>query len=218
MPEQTMTFASTFTISSVGIVVRNDQKCRWIELKSAQSKVDGVYPKAVLKMLIPEEYLARGQDPLAHSVLTFFNPKPVDAAKAPSVESFIDEGFNRIQYEIDRFRANFPKPLESPKVVKGETVKTDAGVFENCEVISGTMSYDGPLLRDGRMVDKGTYRIVVHPNAPFGVVALEVQGEGREMSPTTIVSTTRSVKLKLIKTGNGTVSDLPDKGKVNSKR
>src|SRR5207248_6467712 len=108
-----------------------------------------------LKMLIPEEYLQRGKDPLSHAVLTFFNPMPVDEKK---VESFIDEGFNRIQYEIDRFRLPFPKPLDNPKSLKGETVETPAGKFEECEVVTGTSDYDGQLLGQGRSVVKASYR------------------------------------------------------------
>jgi hypothetical protein len=210
LPEQKVAFTSTFTISCVGAVERNQQKCRWIELK-AETKAEKIHPLLLLKMLIPEEYLKRGEDPLSHSVVTFFNPKELD--KAPLVESFIDEGFNRIQYEIERFRPNFPKPLENPKIVKGETVKTEAGVFENCEVISGTESFDGALIGDGRWVYKHNYRIVVHPQAPFGVVALESEGEGREIRNNFIGYVTGKTKLQLTQTGKGAVSDLPGKGK-----
>jgi hypothetical protein len=56
MPEQNLAIAHTFTISSVGAVERNQQKCRWIELKG-ESKAAKVYPLLVLKMLIREEYL-----------------------------------------------------------------------------------------------------------------------------------------------------------------
>jgi hypothetical protein len=212
MPEQKVTIKGTLTVSSVGAVERNELNCRWIELKT-ESKIEGGQKTDVLKMLIPEEYLVRGQDPLAHSVLTFFSPKEAD--KAGLLD---EEGFNRIQYEIDRVRLSFPKPLENAKIVKGETVKTDAGVFENCEVITGTTSYDGPLAADGRMHLKGTYRIVVHPKAPFGVVALESQNEGRELSSTSIVSLAGTAKFKLTKTGKGAVSDLPDKGKAKAKQ
>jgi hypothetical protein len=110
-PKQKLAITGTLTISSVGEMTRNEQKCRWIELKS-ESETEGVYPKLVLKMLIPQDRLQRGQDPLAHARLTFFNPKPVDKEK---IEAFIDKGFNRIQYEIDRFRDVCPKPLDNPK-------------------------------------------------------------------------------------------------------
>ena len=207
MPKQKIKAAGTLTVESVGEVSRNAQKCRWIELK-ADSKTEGVYPKLVLKLLIPEDYLKRGEDPLSHSLITFFSPKPVDEKRSPLVESYIDEGFNRIQYEIDRFRDVFPKPLDSIKRLKRETVQTMAGSFERCEVISGTSRYDGPLLTAGRSVYKASYRIVLHPNAPFGVVALQIDLEGSEMAAEGVTTLKVTKTLILAAVGKDAVSDL----------
>jgi hypothetical protein len=156
MPARKLAMSSTLTVSCVGAVTRHEQKCRWIELK-VETEAKGAHRRLVLKMLIPEEYLRRGRDPLAHAVTTFFNPKPADR-NAPALESFIDEGFNRIQYEVDRFRNVFPKPLDDAKALKNETVKVEAGEFKDCEVIAGTSHYDGPLLNDGRSVHDATYK------------------------------------------------------------
>jgi hypothetical protein len=208
-PKQKVEITGTLTISSVGELTRHEQKCRWIELK-AESKTKGVYPKLVLKMLIPEDRLQRGQDPLAHARLTFFSPKAVDKEK---VESFIDKGFNRIQYELDRFRDVFPKPLNNPKSLTRETVETQAGKFEDCEVLTGRSDYDGPVLGDGRSVFKASYRIVVHPQAPFGVVSMQIEIEGREISGEGAVSIKAKKTLTLVETGKNAVSDLP-KGSV----
>jgi hypothetical protein len=203
-PKQKLAITGTLTISSVGEVTQTEQKCRWIELKW-ESKTKAVYPKLVLKILIPEDRLQRGKDPLAHARLTFFNPKPVDKEK---VESFIDKGFNRIQYEIDRFRDVFPRPLDHPKSLPRETVETQAGKFEDCEVLTGRSDYDGPLLGDGRSVFKATYRIVVHPKAPFGVVSMQIETEGREISGEGAVSIKAKKTLTLIETGKNAASDL----------
>jgi len=159
----------------------------------------------VVKMLIPEDRLQRGQDPLAHAQLTFFNPKPVDEEK---VESFIDKGFNRIQYEIDRFRDVFPKPLDNAKSKKGETVETPAEKYEDCEILTGTSDYDGPLLGEKRSVAKATYRIVVHPKAPFGVVSMQIESEAREISSRSVVNIKAKKTLTLVETGKNAVSDL----------
>ena len=207
-PWQKVATEGTLTISSVGAVTRNEQRCRWIELKS-ESTAKGPYPKLVLKVLVPEERLGRGQDPLSHAVLTFFNPKPVDAKQ---MESFIDEGFNRVQYEIDRFRDVFPKTLDNLKNLQRETAESLADKFEGCEVLTGTSDYDGPLLNKGRGVFKANYRIILHPKAPFGVVSMQIESDGREFSGTGV---TVSVKLKktltLDGTGKNAVSDLPTK-------
>lgn len=211
--KQPIATTGTLTVSSVGKVTRNQQTCRWLEL-NAESKSEGAYPKLVLKMLVPEKNLQRGQDPLAHSVQTFFDPKPVDEKKAPSVESFIDDGFNRIQYELDRFRADFPKPLYNSKNLERETVETPAGRFEDCEILTGTSGYDGPLLDNGRSVFKGTYRITIHPQAPFGVVATSMETTGREIGDDQVVHVTFKRTLTLVATGDKAVSALP-KGSVD---
>jgi hypothetical protein len=203
-PKQKLAITGTLMISSVGEVTRTEQKCRWIELKW-ETKTKGVYPKLVLKMLIPEDRLQRGQDPLAHARVTFFNPKPVDKEK---VESFIDKGFNRIQYEIDRFRDVFPRPLDQPKTLPRETVETQAGKFEDCEVLTDRSDYDGPLLGDGRSVFKATYRIVFHPKAPFGVVSMQIESEGREISGKGAVSVKAKKTPILSETGKNAVSEL----------
>ena len=203
-PKQKLAITGTLVVSSVGEVTRTEQKCRWIELKW-ESKTNAVYPKLVLKMLIPEDRLQRGHDPLAHARLTFFNRKPVDKEK---VESFIDKGFNRIQYEIDRFRDVFPRPLDHPKSLTRETVETEADKFEDCEVLTGRSDYDGPLLGDGRSVFKATYRIVVHPKAPFGVVSMQIETEAREISGEGAVSIKAKKTLTLIETGKNAASDL----------
>jgi hypothetical protein len=206
-PAQKIAFPGTLTISSVGQVTRNEQKCRWVELKS-ETKTEGVHPKLTLKMLIPEEHCQRGADPLAHSIRTHFNPKGVDK-NAPAVESFIDEGFNRIQYEVERFRGVFPKQLAGAKGLARETVDTPAGKFEDCEVIVGTSDYDGCLLNDGRMVHHAQYKIVLNPKAPFGVVSLNLQGTVREITAKNAVSGKLAQTLTLAAVGNDAVSDLP---------
>ena len=67
-PTQKYNLRSSLTVSSVGEVTRNLEKCRWIELKMEVSPVDREADKQnhILKVLIPEKYLKRGEDPLAH--------------------------------------------------------------------------------------------------------------------------------------------------------
>jgi hypothetical protein len=196
----------TLSISSVGEVTRSQQKCRWIELKF-ENPTSKSYKKLVLKMLIPLDRLKRGEDPLSHSILTFFDPKPTDEKR---LESFIDEGFNRIQYEIDRFRNYFPMPLENSKVLMREAVETAAGKFEDCEVVTGTYNYDGPILGGARTVANSTCRIAIHHKAPFGVVSMQVKTDGREIHDEFVGSFTAITTLVLIETGTNAVSDMPE--------
>jgi hypothetical protein len=175
-----------------------------------ESQTRGVYPKLLLKVLVPEDYLRRGEDPLSHAVLTFFDPKPADRlTKAPPlVESFIDEGFNRIQYEIDRFRLVFPKPLTDSKKLKPEAIDTRAERFEDCEVVAGTSRYDGPLMNDGRSVFKGTYRLLLNRKAPFGVVAMHADSEAAEIGQRGRTALTAKTTLTLAESGKNAVSEL----------
>lgn len=205
--KQEMASKGTLTVSSVGKVHQNQQHYRWIELL-AESQSEGAYPQLVLKMLIPEKRLVRGQDPLAHAALTFFDPKPVDEEVAPSVNSFIDEGFNRIQYEIDRFRVDFPRSLFNAKSLESKTIETPAGKFTNCETLAGMSSYDGPLLGNGRSVYRTRYTIAIHPDAPFGVVSLESEFEGREISEDSVTMTQGKRMLILTAIGKDAKSTL----------
>jgi desulfoferrodoxin (superoxide reductase-like protein) len=165
---QKVTFQATVTVSSVGQVTRAEQKCRWIELATGEN---------VLKILVPEKFLTRGEDPLDHAVLTFFNPKGVDRTKSP-----LEKGFNRIAYELDRFRGVFPLPLREVQKLPKKTIKTPIGTFTDCEVIAGTTEFDRPLLAEGRWEAKSSWQIALHPDAPFGVVQLQCQATVHEFT------------------------------------
>jgi hypothetical protein len=206
-----LSLVRTLTVSSVGEVKRNDQTCRWIELELENKGAGkGLYQKLILKLLIPQDYLRRGEDPLAHPVLTFFDPKPADR-RAPLVESYIDEGFNRIQYEIERFRNVFPKPLDNPTKLKAETVETPAGKFEDCEVIAGTSSLDGQLVNNGRTAYHASYRLFLHPKAPFGLVAMHVELKGTEYGHRAVFVSSKDT-LTLSQSGKNAASHLRQEG------
>jgi hypothetical protein len=170
-------FEAAVTVSSVGKVARGGQACRWIELtmRSRGEKDAGEKTSHVLKVLIPEKFLRRGEDPLSHSVLTFFNPKEVDELQLEP-----EKGFNRIQYEIDRFRSVFPERLDKVRELSKKSVSTPVGNFKDCEVISGVTEFDRPLLGGGRWAFQHEWQIVLHPDAPFGVVAIDCQMKGSE--------------------------------------
>src|SRR5260370_37737295 len=49
--------------SLVGTVTENDQKCRWVEMKSVQS-VNGKEQTDIIKFLVPEKELLESEKPL----------------------------------------------------------------------------------------------------------------------------------------------------------
>jgi hypothetical protein len=166
----------TVTIRSVGKERQALQDCRWIELSRETSIAGGPPNKHVLKLLVPEEYLTRGKHPLDHTLLTFFNAKERDQGQRQS-----PEGFNRIDYETDRFLPIFPPPLTNERRLASTTIETKTGMFRECEVITGTTEFDRPLLGDGRWAFKSEWRISLHADAPFGVVELRSKSQGREI-------------------------------------
>ena len=57
----------SLTVSSVGQTTVNDEKCRWIEIKSIAT-ANGQDHIQIIKALIPEKDLAKGKRPLEHVV------------------------------------------------------------------------------------------------------------------------------------------------------
>ena len=113
-----------------------------------------------------------------------------------------------MQYEIDRIRPVFPKPLSNAKSDGRETLELHGRKWENCEILTGTSKYDGPLSADGRAVFEGTYRLSLHPDAPFGIVAMKISLDGLEYSKTVKASLRSIHEITLVETGQGAVSTL----------
>ena len=133
----------TIRISSVGGEDYAQRACRWIEL-SGKSTITNEKTAHIqrtdtntIKMLVPEQHLKRGHDPLDNAIFTFWNPKDADLAGVQN-----EKGFDRIRYEIDRFLPIFAPPLRDEKQLPAETIKTPAGEFRNCEIISGSSTFD----------------------------------------------------------------------------
>jgi hypothetical protein len=150
---------------------------RWIELTRTGDDERRSASPAVLKVLVPEERCARGFHPLDHALLTYFNPKQIDKDNRPS-----PEGFNRLQYELDRFLPSFPPPLKNEVQREQRTIETGAGVFRDCSIIAGTTEFDRYLLGNGRWSFTSEWSIALHDDAPFGVVELQSRSKGREIS------------------------------------
>lgn len=194
-------------VKSLHRVKRHEQMCRWIELSSEPVSAGGPDETRVLKLLVPEDYLKRGQDPLSHAIKTFFSPSPNDRSSG-RIMSRIDEGFNRIQYELDRIRVVFPKPLDNVKSEPRETLELHGRKWVNCEILTGTRHYDGPLGNDGRWVFDAQYRIALHRDAPFGIVSMKVICDSTEYSKTTTVRGHSTERISLAEVGQGAQSQM----------
>ena len=192
----------TVTLSSVGKVTRAGQPCRWIELRmKSEGSMNGGKMEPVgdhiLKVLVPEKYLKRGEDPLDHTILTFFNKKAT-----------AETGFDRIRYELERVRTVFPEPFQPIRQLPKMTIKTPAGTFADCEVIAGETEFDRPLLGEGRWEFKNNWQIALHKDAPFGVVEVRCESAGQEISVGATTNLTTKYVLTLSRVGTGAKSEL----------
>lgn len=207
----------TLMLSSVGRQRSEGQPCRWIELKfdvDIAAKLPDRQVKAqrhiLLKMLIPEEYLAAGADPLAHVRRLYYK----DADRKPE----LIEDVKWKQYEIDRFRPLFPKPPTGKVAEDHRTVATfDTKVGRlDCKKLTFEISYDGPLARGtrGRWVWQGEHQVWLSEEVPFGVAGLTLKSQSKEWYgengpiPDAISETTK--RLTISEIGQGKQSDLPD--------
>ncbi len=171
----------SLTVSSVGQVTEEGEKCRWIEVKSEVSPVG--QPKDIarilLKLLIPEKHLRRGEDPLSHVMRMYYSRKGGGGAEVP-LERIEDPW--RKRYEIERFRSVFPRPLEDVKSLGKEPVVTRIGKLD-CETITGRSSLPKSPLREGaEWAWEGKFQFVLNNAAPFGVVSMRNERTGYETS------------------------------------
>ena len=196
---QNVKLRTSVTVSSVGQVTRVEQKCRWIELTWRSNDNENV-----LKVLVPEKFLTRGEDPLDHAILTFFNPKPADKAGVSE-----EKGFNRIQYELDRFRSVFPTPLKEVRQLANRTIETPLGMFADCEVIAGTTEFDRPLRGGGHWASKSSWQLALHPDAPFGIVQIQCSSTGSEFSSRSRCDISSTLTLTISGKGHDAKSSLP---------
>lgn len=158
------------SLSVVGTEQHAQKQCRWLQLALGE---DG----NVLEVLVPEHLCQSGRDPLAGSICTYFNWKHADREAG---EIVVPPGFDRTRYELERFRPLFPGPLEKVRKLPRESLETKVGRFDNCEVVSGTTSFEGALLGDGYWECRTEVTLWLHSDAPFGVVQIALDSASDE--------------------------------------
>lgn len=194
--EVRMTTTGTVTLKSVGQEKVDGKSFRWIELEVAMEAktTRGLRSRRIddYKLLIPEDDLAAGKDPLAHVSRLF----------KKDVRGFVTEhNLNEGAAEKLKGIATWiSKPLEKSEQKKGVELKTPGGTFK-CTQINGTKAGDS----EGVSMDLETW---VTDQAPFGVAAYQVKSKRKEGS--------NSFELKLVKTGTGAKSSVvPEEKKQN---
>ncbi|MHC4406206.1 MAG: hypothetical protein ACYTG0_41760 [Planctomycetota bacterium] len=215
--------AGFLSLRSVGQRDLDGERCRWIEMEF-RAELVGKRPNPatgelqekkgkrhiILKMLVPEEYLSAGADPMAHVRKLYFK----DGEKEPELV----EDEKAKQYQLDRFRPVFPAParkVDRSQKQRVETPNDEIGTLE-CEKHVFDSKYEGPLTggRRGWWSWHGKHEVCLHEKVPFGVVSLKLAGEShewsgdKERSPGGAVKSTK--EMVVAEVGARAKSELPE--------
>jgi hypothetical protein len=187
-------FTGTLTVKSVGQDAADGRVCRWIEIETtaeAERRGQKQEQTETWKLLIPEEFLATGQNPRAHVVKAFKKDRAgkvheldVHGKDAQAIES------------LDEF---FHAPLAESTKSEGVELVAPAGTFR-CTKLDGKES--------SQVGDSGVETEVqtwLCDEAPFGVAAYR---HSKSRSRGGLSVGTRSMELKLAKTGTDAKSDV----------
>ncbi|HMF07657.1 MAG TPA: hypothetical protein VKJ00_00900 [Thermoanaerobaculia bacterium] len=180
------------TVSSVGQTTVNDEKCRWIEIKSITG-VDGQDHIQIIKTLVPEKELGKGKSPIEHIVRTWL--------KEDNGEVMEVKDLNVPQAMA--FKAFLAGPGKNPGEL--EKIKVDGKLGElECAGVTGDQEFEGP---DGVAVAIH-FENRLHEKAPFGLVGADWKFEVKNAGQTFLTGT---FKLTAADTSTTALSELPDK-------
>ena len=184
-------FKATVTLSSVGKVMHEGKACRWMELGFI-TEFNELERAQYFKLLIPEDQLKKGGNPLTTMVKGFAqqgeeNPKTTSKEEA-----------------ADPVRGPLPLlfgcPLEELTPLEKTTLKTGLGALE-CTGTQGTYSYE-----KDETAFTANIQSLAHEKVPFGIAKLAIEfnlkAGGREQKG--------SLTLTADKVSTGATSKLPD--------
>ncbi len=211
LARQEMKLNREVSVATVGKETVSQQPCRWLQYQVRDGESPS--PPVTLETLVPKNLCVRGKDPLMGSIKTFFNWKDADRANGAIVQP---PGFDRIRYELERLRPIFPPPLTNERELAREDVETPVKTFSGCRVVTGTTNFAGALLADGLWDFSSTFTIWLHEEAPFGVVKMRCQSEGRELSEESTVLSTNDTTMILSRVESGAQRILPEVQKAKN--
>src|SRR5579872_1844498 len=154
-----MKSTGTLTMSSVGRVTENDEKCRWIEFKLVLKNQQDQERTIISKVLIPEKHLAKGKSPADHLV-----------------RGWLKREMGEVQ-ELNDLKNPNAGPL--PAFLSGPL--KDAKDLEAIEIdsILGKLACAGQTGRNeseqGAIMAVAEFENRLHEKAPFGVVASKIR-------------------------------------------
>jgi hypothetical protein len=188
---QDVSSKGSVTISSVGAVLVDNEKCRWIEIKMI-SNDDGQERLVIAKALIPEKHLGKGTSAGDHMI-----------------RGWVKVGDNEAQ-EIKDLKAPPALPLrvflagppKDPGDLDEAEIDGKLGKL-GCAGVTGENEFE---LEDSTVGIRFENRL--HEKAPFGLVTgnwkFEFKNNGQ-------VALSGTFKLTLVDTSTTALSDLPDR-------
>ena len=183
-------------MASVGRVTEDGGPCRWIEVRFEIKAEKGRVDVMVIKVLVPEKNLAKGQDPLKHAVRAWIKRRPDDPPKELEDPADIDKG---------PLPLVLAAPMKNQKELEPILVASKAGNLR-CKGVEGKVEFQagGP----GRTI-QGTVESRLHAKAPFGTVSSLWRLEMHRAGSTKVRKAT--FDMKLADFGTGAKSEMPEK-------
>lgn len=179
------------TVSSVGQVTVEDEKCRWIEIKMI-SITEGQEQPVTTKMLIPEKHLGKGKSPADHLIRVWLKDGDAEAQEIKDFKAL----------ELLATRAFLAGPLKNPGELEKIEIDGKLGKLP-CAGATGDQEFEFGTATLGI-----NYENRLHEKSPFGVVAanwkIEIKNNGQALG-------TGTFKLTLTDTSNTALTELPDK-------
>jgi hypothetical protein len=193
------TVKGTIRMASVGVVTENGQPCRWIEVAMEPQFEKGAAPpgggtKQVIKVLIPENFLAKDQTPLDHAIRAWKWAK--GEGEPEKMKDLRDPDDAPIHVILSG-------PLKDAKQLPKAEVEGKLGKLL-CEGVTGSLE----LKLSGGAMFRYVLENRMHGRAPFGVVTSRwtvVNVKGYKTA-----GTKQDWNLKLIDFGEDAKSELPD--------
>jgi hypothetical protein len=146
----------TMTMASVGKVLEGGQPCRWIEF-NVHLKDSGTEHTLIRKLLIPEKYLKKGENPTQHVVRGWAKYDNEDVERAVPLHG--------------RWPAYLAGPFQDEKQLDKQLVEGKLGSLE-CAGSTGWIQFS-----EGPLTSKVTFETRLHDKAPFGVLSTRMKFE-----------------------------------------
>jgi hypothetical protein len=211
----------TLKVSSVGSEVDDTEVCRWIEIKQIV-KFQGTTEEAekadqklaqpeiieLYKVLAPEKWLVRGEQPIKHLIRSWYKEGGTRHPRTGVVRDWAT------QKPFKYGRGNALNQLDFEKYLNGPRPQVDVRGPEDIESVLGPLScecvigtFKGKLRPDqSRTFFRET--TWVNPEAPFGVI--KMQNDYGTITPNNIEIIKNRAVYTVVKKGDNAVSEIPD--------